>query len=426
MGNKKCTVALALLIAFGVSGCAASLSESETSQSSQGDIETSPAEADFTEAPSVDNAPRPALASADQCKIRQAAPLDFIRAGFPQDPSYAIKNNKLVIQLIYVEVRDMVAKSKPADDVDFWVTGAGDLLGKMLGDDVSIEWRYNKEYVRLPKLIIDYRITRSGGGDPLNLVQSAIDSADEEINFTGVDIAVAVLPPTLTGAQADYSPALPLAPDAPFNSDEGLVYRGAMTGSDTRWERGYLLLAHEVGHLLGLQDYYAFDAGDSYEAQFKYMGEFDNMNNAPGLAIEWSAWSRWLIGALDDDQIRCLEVDGLSNHQIFALADPTKDEKALVIPLGKYSAVVAESRRSIGYDESLPTQNQGVLVYRVDTTKLSGFGPLQILKKEGARDPMLLDSMLKIGESVEVEGVRITRIEAGRKWDVVSVERISG
>jgi hypothetical protein len=86
-----------------------------------------------------------------------------------------------------------------------------------------------------------------------------------------------------------------------FKTDEGSVYRGTLAGADTRWEEGYLLIAHEIGHLLGLEDYYfqGWQMDDPYEDQFKFMGEFDNMNFAPGKAREWTGWSRWLVGGWD-------------------------------------------------------------------------------------------------------------------------------
>jgi M6 family metalloprotease-like protein len=246
------------------------------------------------------------------------------------------------------------------------------------------------------------------------------------VNFTDVDIVVAVTPPEITNDLIDFSPAIPLSSDNGFRTAEGNVYRGTLAGADTRWEEGYLLIAHEIGHLLGLEDYYSFEwtADEPYEEQFKFMGEFDNMNFAPGKAREWTGWSRWLLSALDDNQVRCLSDTTDTTHQLWAISDTAPEPKIVVIPISETSAVVIESRKSRRNDRMLPKANEGLLVYKVDTTQQNGLGPLRIIRKENLQDPFLLDAPLRTGESVNIDGYKIENVESGTLWDVARVTKL--
>jgi hypothetical protein len=177
---------------------------------------------------------------------------------------------------------------------------------------------------------------------------------------------------------------------------------------------------------LGLEDYYSFEwaANDPYEAQFKFMGEFDNMNSAAGKAREWAGWSRWLVSGLDDNQVRCVTDAAETTHQLWAISDSAPEPKIVVIPTSDTSALVIESRKSRRHDRMLPTANEGLLVYSVDTTKQNGFGPLSIIRKENLKDPFLLDAPLRPGESVTVNGYKIENVESGTLWDVARVTEI--
>jgi M6 family metalloprotease-like protein len=366
------------------------------------------------------------LADASECRIQHSGFVNSTnRAGFPQHPDYVTPDDgKVVIQLIYVDAEDLRGTEKPSADASFWIDGAGGFLKDVTDGKIDFDWRFEDEYFPLPKPLKDYNVTREKQGDPQVFVQAAITASDSKIDFSDVDIVIAVPPPTVTNQQIDFSPAIPLRARTAFRTQEGSVYRGTLAGIDTRWPSGYLLIAHEIGHLLGLQDYYSLELlpdEDPFAGQFKFMGEFDNMNYAPGKAREWTAWSRWLIGTLEDDQIRCL-VDGQeTTHQITAISSDSKEPKAVVIPTGKFTAIVIESRKSMRHDFQLPVRMQGLLVYEVDTRRDSGSGPLRIVKKDGIQDQFMLDAPLRVGESVTIDGFTIENVESGRFWDVAKV-----
>ena len=378
--------------------------------------------------PSVEISSADTLSPAEECRIESTITgYEQTDSGFPRNPDYVLPaDRKIVIQLIYVDASDLKHRSSPSQDADFWIDGAGEFLTEVTDGKIIFEWRFEDKYFELPKSFASFSMTREKQGDAAAFVQSAISAADSAVNFTDVDIVVAVTPPEITNDLIEFSPAIPLSSDNGFRTAEGNVYRGTLAGADTRWEEGYLLLAHEIGHLLGLEDYYSFEwtADEPYEEQFKFMGEFDNMNFAPGKAREWTGWSRWLLGALDDNQVRCVTDATETTHQLWAISDSEPEPKIVVIPTSDTSAVVIESRKSRRNDRMLPKANEGLLVYSVDTTKQNGLGPLRIIRKETLQDPFLLDAPLRPGEFVIIDGYNIENVESGTLWDVARVTKI--
>jgi M6 family metalloprotease-like protein len=368
----------------------------------------------------------PRTSAVEPCKIKTGPSENFVtRSGFPQHPDYVLNKTRPVIQLIYVDASDLQHSAKPSTDAKFWINGAGKFLNDMAEGKAKFQWRYQNKYFRLAKPIERYGLTRNGGGNPAEFVQAAIDASDAEIDFTNVDFVVAVLPPNVSRSQVDYSPAIPLTKASPFKTNEGLVYRGTLAGADTRWDEGFLLIAHEMGHLLGLQDFYSFawKPGDTYHDQFKFLGQFDNMNFAPGDSREWIGWSRWLLGFLSDNQVRCVVDTSVTKQKLAAISSRSKNAKIAVIPTGPHTAVVIESRRNTRHDSRASSESNGLLVYQVDATKRSGFGPVKIVKQETTRSSLFADAPLKVGQSVEVEGWTIKNVRAGKNWDIVEIKK---
>ena len=375
--------------------------------------------------PAPTESPSSELPKLDLCRITQGSnPNGVIRTGFPRSPELALKNNKAVVQLIYVDFPDLSDPKPPSADVDFWRNGVDKFFDAMSESTVDFEWRFENKYHRMPKPITAYGITRAGAGNFTQFVQDAITLADPTVDFTDVDFVVAVMPPNVTREQADVSPAL-ITSGSSFSTREGNIFRATMAAADTRFNEGYLLIAHEFGHLLGLQDYYYFGWNRSmpFHDQFKFMGQFDNMNFATGKSKEWVAWNRWALGFLADSKVRCLAkgVAAQTDHILVPGSAAISGSQMVVVPTSNTSAIVIESRRNLRYDSSAAPISNGLLVYRVDTLKSSGFGPIEVIKKPTTADLFLADAPLRKGETITVDGVTITNLDSGTNWDLARV-----
>jgi hypothetical protein len=181
---------------------------------------------------------------------------------------------------------------------------------------------------------------------------------------------------------------------------------------------------------MGLADLYNYDAANEAAAnpgknvndlQFKYMGIFDLMNWAEGAGVELTAWNRWLIDLIGDDQIRCLPTS--STTTLLTPVEANGGVKGAVIPLSTTEALVVESRRALRFDKNMGKESEGVLIYKVNTSISSGSGPMRVIGRPGSTDALFRDAPLKLNESRIVDGYTIRVIESGVFGDVVQVSQ---
>jgi hypothetical protein len=138
------------------------------------------------------------------------------------------------------------------------------------------------------------------------------------------------------------------------------------------------------------------------------------------------AWQRFILGILNDDQVRCVAGNTSTTHFLAPVEKITNEPKMVVIPISKFRAVIIESRRSLGFDTNLGSLNEGVIVYSLDTTIGYRKSPIKIIPQPNATDVMWRrDAAIKLNQSVTAEGWKITVIETGDFGDVVKVEKIS-
>ena len=204
--------------------------------------------------------------------------------------------------------------------------------------------------------------------------------------------------------------------------------------------------AHELAHNLGLNDYYPYNAigplldsdhyrvfelvaGDGFSAGIMGFTVFSPDSHPGHSLLEMLAWSRWQLGWIDADQIRCITVPQ-ATVALSPVADPGDGIAMAAIPVSWAKTVVIESRRMIGYDDpSNPapyrvvledgsvierglasvkptTSDGGVLVYTVDAARDSGFLPIKgagLTPTEFAGE----SPFLRQGDSIVVQGYRI-------------------
>jgi hypothetical protein len=103
----------------------------------------------------------------------------------------------------------------------------------------------------------------------------------------------------------------------------------------------------------------------------------------------------------------------------------TGGSKAVVLALGQTRALVAEARTASGIDAGI--HKEGVLVYTVDSSVESGFGPVRVAPADPL-DPALgyttfFDAPRAVGESVEVEGIRVTVVSQDTEGYRVELSR---
>ena len=245
--------------------------------------------------------------------------------------------------------------------------------------------------------------------------------ADADINFGSTDSVVILANPDASGI-GNAGPAFSAVNRGGITLDGKYISNGATSAHDLNYWKS-IWLNHEVTHTLGLVDVYAATSesssnrydGHRYVGEFSYMGFSSFEGNAPGLF----AFERWNLGWLDDSQIVCSSEKVIS--QLITPVQNTGGIKALILPLSRTKALVVESRRAIGLDSKIA--KTGALVYIVDSTVQSGYGPVRVYPSSVATDPRYLQAPRAAGESVTVEGITVTVTASDIKGDTVSIIR---
>ena len=137
--------------------------------------------------------------------------------------------------------------------------------------------------------------------------------------------------------------------------------------------------------------------------------------------MELTAWNRWLIDLISDNQIRCLPAS--STTTLLSPLEINGGIKGAVIPLSKTEAIVIESRRALRYDKNMGSESEGVLIYKVDTSISNGFGPMRVVGRPASTDIWFRDAPLKLNESRIVNGYTIEVIKSDEFGDVVKVSK---
>jgi hypothetical protein len=174
---------------------------------------------------------------------------------------------------------------------------------------------------------------------------------------------------------------------------------------------------------MGLVDLYAFKTenpnnpsdGFRFTGEFSYMGLGSYESNSPSLL----AFERWNLGWITDSQIECVKTNSFS--KLITPIEVTGGTKAIIVPISRTKAIVIESRRPIGIDKAL--SKSGALVYLVDSSIQSGYGPVKVYPSDVVNDPKYLKSPRALGESVTIEGVTIKVTKSDSQGDTVEINR---
>ncbi|MBU3643331.1 MAG: hypothetical protein FGM48_05325 [Candidatus Nanopelagicaceae bacterium] len=377
------------------------------------------------------------LSDLTQCKIKDAPaagenisnPQRHFISGFGLYEERAPLTRSPIIQFVTIDFPDLQGKRSPKEDLK----SVTDFLGKywkaQTTNGTELDFRIPNSFIRMPKNVVDYELNvdffsgKWKSTTSFDYVRAAIKEADPQIDFSQADVMVIAVPSEVTRQQiaAFVAESSEKARGQGFDTAEKRIYNTLiMAGPVSTPDFELLNWAHELGHNFGLTDIrntLNVAAQDSSD-----LGIYDLMNSM--LAPELLAWNRFIIGVLNDDQVRCV-TSGSTTHLIKPVEMNTKENKLVVIPTGKYQAIAIESRRAIGFDATLGTLSEGVIVYTIDTTIPYNLSPMKLVPRVGSTDSVWRrDAALKVGDAVTTQGWRITVIESGDYGDVVKVEKI--
>jgi M6 family metalloprotease-like protein len=372
--------------------------------------------------PDISTPPQPAVNGVlpiDQCKITTNNSDIYLSAGFPMSRYRDVESMGVIkIAVIYVQFPD----AEPSESlsalhqrIESHVSG---IYSEMSFGALSIDLVSSSEWIMMDKTSNEYNLLQSEAKYPsvVKFVTEAVRKADPGIDFTGID-AVAIFSTELAdGIAGDFQ--WTLQERIPTGEGLGVISTVVTGGEWWRVDSDPMALAHELGHVLGLQDLYYGESDDTFEDAHKFVGDFDLM----GTGVSQSAaptifgWDRWRLGWIEDSQVICASPSEGTEVNISALQSGT-GVILLVIPLSPTRVVVVESRRAVGWDQNLI--ESGALVYLVDVNIDTTEGPIKILA-DGFGDGF--DSApLSAGEYVDALSYTITSLEAAAWGDRIYI-----
>ena len=386
-------------------------------------------------------------------------------AGFPL-PGWAVPSiGTMRVAVLFVDFPDAVATHSTEVEAALGLPYAEAYLEAASYGRLDVEFVALHRWLRAENNYDHY--ASPGALDSARVVvdAEAVRLADPSFDFTGFDAAMTVLPSShfgggendFAGLRTDEGPVGPVSRVNTFAIDEP---RGPLTWGD--------VAAHELMHGLGLTDHYPYDSSvhqplepsgseTVVRSKFGLMGltavfraraadrrhridwTYPNGSISTSYtelldAAEMLAWSRWQLGWLDESQVRCIDTPA-ARVRLSPVADPGAGVAMAVVPLSETEMLVIESRRRIGYDaveqERFPNgvvasvprlAVEGVLIYTVDASRLTGELPIRLAGDSGNGQ---IDAypILARGERAFVAGYTIGVVAADGDTHVVQITK---
>ena len=379
------------------------------------------------------------LLSIETCKLDDTTqrPWGWQRFGNPYN--YYRPTISAITQVIPVQFSDLKAESNPSTDYGKYIKFYSDYLINSSDVTIKPEFRVPNHYFQVGFSYTKYNLGDGHKPDE-QFIRDLEVAIRSEINLNGVNQVLLLLPPDAKYKDFDAK--------IPFGNLSGTVFNGMsmyLQGPidsgprfGGRWNLDPWITAHEMfGHLMGLDDHFGaelFNRDATMPADLRDLGT-GNWGMMSGINGDFLVWDKWTVGWVADTQIKCVSPN--SNSTIAISPNTTKSNltKAVVIPLSGSRGIVIESQRSTGYNYKFPTASNGALVYVVEMKEMAkGAGTAwaygEYVQRPANRPAQLNqngfalgDATLKMGESIIVEGIKISVVEAGDFGDVVQVEK---
>jgi len=277
----------------------------------------------------------------------------------------------------------------------------------------------------------------------VDFVNAALGVADREFNFSGVDAVIFYLPESqkvfIEGSQGTVDSGL----ERPFQTAEGSIPSFAVIGSyfDQPDKNYYSAWVHYSLIWMGMAE--LFDAranrGGSPDRAIPSgnMNGYDIMASQDGPFRQLSGWLRFLLNWFEANQVYCKKLDSTSSIKLSLepVGNLSSRLKMVGIRISDTKLLAIESRRFDKQTDCAASTNvefkkDGVIVYIVDSTQghvtgetLSLVSPVnRPIKFYGCNSPPIQDSVMTVGDYLDVLGLRIKVVESD-SFDTIEITR---
>lgn len=374
----------------------------------------------------------------ERCMIKEVSNYrGMTGAGFPEWVPLTPKSGTVKWALIPIDFPDLEGEENFRARVDEQMALLSEWFDVVSGGRFKVEWVVAENWITLPeetgKYVIPLSVNVNDAANGPKLFVDAMNSADPDFDFTGIQTVNFILPKgqTFIGEGSQGFPWDEVVRS--YKSDEGKISSYSIPGAffDYPGKTYWSYWAHEFGHAIGLP-HVGVSRGD-----LPPFNPWDLMGGQDGPSKELSGWLRFIAGWFDSNQVYCKDAAKLENLEIslVPLSEDKSGTKFVVVPLSTTKALLIESRRETKFSCKTSPSRNGVLVYVYDATlghNQDFLIPISPGNRENQTDdcnslsgrgtPSNPDFLLRAGDMVSVEGVQVRVLDHG-ELDKISLSR---
>lgn len=360
------------------------------------------------------------------CRLENRSSRPDVTIGFPMVNARVSTLGVVRAMVLYVDFSDYRLNwslGQMESFFDPYSNHTNQYFGSMSSGRLDMQFELHPQVINLSGTADSYKMATTDpdwGGGMTKMMMEALVLADPSVDFTGIDFLVFVLNPNIPYEEADISPGFTNDEDSnPFITDEAVILNATVLARNTiDWSAA--LMTHEIGHLIGLVDFYDYAFQEVYEDYHRFVGGWDLMGLIDGQFNDMFAWNQYLLGWLDDEDVDCIRASALTQLEVNLGNEALPGTSALlVIQESSTRALIIEAK----LDNEYCVGCYGVLVYSVDSSITSGDGPLQIYPATRNTDPYMVDALLQVGDRLRVGNYLITVTEGFDESFVVNVTK---
>lgn len=293
--------------------------------------------------------------------------------GFPATPDIIPAHGTADIVVIAVDFLDAPGEGSPAEFLSTQMSKIQNWYATTSEGKLSINFQTSPDWIHVPVASGDFNIDPEVANGPnafrviqQDMAQQIINATGNQFDWSNVDGVLFQFPSTIQGVAKDLGDR-----GVTFSTPQGFKnlffwgggqYHHTDSGSLTRSTKQELTWAFWIHEMLHSQGLALHSPGNGIQTSVA--------NNQYGASLVLDAWETFLLGWMSDEKVFCEQVDQLSSANVILspLETSLPGKRMAVVKLNDSEALVIESRRAAGYSSKWPTDLNGILVYRINTT----------------------------------------------------------